>query len=241
VAKLRGAKDPMLPMPGMLLGTDIVYYGAKTAKYSLEAAYDSRRTPMPSYLLSQAKDDDEIKDITETHPLFGPRLSETLFHLSLDWTPSTGHRQWDLRVLHIIALYVVPSFFVADNFITLPANPMDALFEHRYYKQGLPEIDLGKCGYTERRVTAAPYLEAHAKRQAELETADETKKPLCTDSQWINFWSKKMKVKEEMYRAMKQRVLYGEAYEGLYDEDGEKQDVAYDDYVDEPYDDYAEF
>jgi len=46
-----------------------------------------------------------------------------------------------------------------------------------------------------------------------------------------------MKVKEEMYRAMKQRVLYGEAYEGLYEEGNEVAEE--EDY--EQYDDYAEF
>jgi len=233
VEKVRGGKEPLLPLPGMIAGTETIYYGNKTAKFNLES-YETRRILMPTYLTEKNSD----KEIPETDPRYGERLSETLFHLSLQWTQGgENNKQWDLKILHIISLYVVPNFFVVDNFITLPANPMDALFEIRYYKQGNPQDDLLKCGYTERRVSAEPYLERHAKRQAELEAADDKKEPICSDEQWIGFWSKKMKVKEEMYRAMKQRVLYGEAYEGLYEEGNEVAEE--EDY--EQYDDYAEF
>lgn len=191
--------------------------------FNLEDVYHSRRVPLPTFLTKKEGEDTKDSLLDPTDPRYGENLCQTLFLLSLELNAHDQHinskRQWDIKILHIISLYVLDQFFLVDNFLTIPANPMDALFDVRYYKQGNPLEDLQNCGYTDRRVFLEPYLEASNKRQAELEEADNTKKPLCTDEQWAAWWSHKAKLKAEMYRVIKLRALYGEGYEGYYDEE----------------------
>jgi len=221
VKKIKEAKEPALPMVGLLGKAQDEHLAAlyKRGAFNLEEVYNIRRVPLPAFLTHEHKDNEEIEP---NDPRFGEQLCQLIFHASLHWTTNehiTSKRQWDIKLIHIICLYVSDSFFLVDNFLTIPANPMDALFEVRYYKQGNPLDDLEKCGYHERRVELEPYCEASEKRQAELEAADQSKAPLCTDEQWGTFWSHKAKIKAEMYKAIKMRALYGEGYEGYYDEE----------------------
>jgi len=92
-------------------------------------------------------------------------------------------RQWDVKILHIIGLYVLDNFFLMDNLLTIPVNPMDALFEVRYYKQGNVYDDLAECGYSDRRVLLEPYkIESEQKQNLEDEE-DNKKEPKLTDEQ----------------------------------------------------------
>jgi len=221
VKKLKEAKEPALPLAGLTAKGQDEAIGPlyKRGAFNLDDVYNARRVPLPAFLTHEHKESDSINF---DDPRFGEELCQILFHVSLHWTTNehiNSKRQWDLKLLHIISLYVSDQFFLVDNFFTIPANPMDALFEVRYYQQGYPLVDLEKSGYQERRVQLEPYREASEKRQTELEEADQVKSPICTDEQWITWWSHKAKIKAEMYKAIKMRALYGEGYEGYYDEE----------------------
>lgn len=236
VKKLKEAKEPALPLPGLIVkGSDEnlspLY---KKGTFNLDEVYHSRRVPLPAFLTHT-----DTKDLDPSDPRFGEQFCSTLFLLSLHLSGSDNEhinnkRQWDIKILHIIGLYVLDNFFLMDNLLTIPVNPMDALFDVRYYKQSNVYDDLAECGYTDRRVSLESYQTESEQKQKLIEEEDEKKKPICTDEQWNTFWSHKAKLKAEMYRVIKLRALYGEGYEGYYDEqiveagqevDGEEEEV----------------
>jgi len=236
VKKLKEAKEPALPLPGLIVkGSDEnlspLY---KKGTFNLDEVYHSRRVPLPAFLTHT-----DTKELDPSDPRFGEQFCSTLFLLSLHLSGSDNEhinnkRQWDIKILHIIGLYVLDNFFLMDNLLTIPVNPMDALFDVRYYKQSNVYDDLAECGYTDRRVSLESYQMESEQKQKLIEEEDEKKKPICTDEQWNTFWSHKAKLKAEMYRVIKLRALYGEGYEGYYDEeiveegqevDGEEEEV----------------
>jgi len=130
-------------------------------------------------------------------------LMETLFVLSLDWTAPKG--SFPIQSLRLITLYLKESLLF-DNLYTVPTYPGDSKFDVRYYKGAVGD-DMERSGYNHRRVDPTPYLAQSAKRQAELEAADASQVPTYSDALWTAWWSKKMKLKEEMYLAIKQRAF----------------------------------
>jgi len=233
VKKLKEAKEPALPLPGLIVkGSDenlAPLY--KQGTFNLDEVYHSRRVPLPSFL-THTDSKDSILDPSD--PRYVEQFCSTLFLLSLhlhgtDKDHINDRRQWDTKILHIIGLYVLDRFFLMDNLLTIPVNPMDALFEVRYYKQGNVYEDLAECGYSDRRVLLEPYQIEVEQKQKLIEEEDSKKNPICSDEQWNTFWSHKAKLKKEMYRVIKLRALYGEGYEGYYDEEivekGEEEEI----------------
>jgi len=140
----------------------------KKGTYNLDEVYHPRRVPLPAFLTQDNKDSTSLDP---SDPRYGEQFCSTLFLLSLhlngtDQEHINNKRQWDVKILHIIGLYVLDNFFLMDNLLTIPVNPMDALFEVRYYKQGNVYDDLAECGYSDRRVLLEPYkIESEQKQK----------------------------------------------------------------------------
>jgi len=189
----------LVPLAGLVRSERVCldFFKDKKLDEALARDYDSRRVIAPVL-----RDDVDIKGPED--PRYGPRMMYELFLVSLDWSNPKG--VFPLHALRYTALYLIETL-VFDNMYTIPTYPGDSKFNPEYYRRSIVGDDLERSGYSLRRVNAEGYIETSEKRQTELEAADQSRKPICSDELWVEWWSKKMKAKEEMYLAIKQRAF----------------------------------